>query len=73
MPDSRRQVTGAGKLFHPGVPPNFDEPRSWSQTAPDGTPWPYEDTPRGVNASTECNNTGLAFKDGTVVTCLLAY
>lgn len=29
-------VTGAGKLFHPGVPPNFDQPRSWSSAAPDG-------------------------------------
>jgi iduronate 2-sulfatase len=34
-------VTGVGKLYHPGVPPNFDQPRSWSATAPDGSAWPY--------------------------------
>eukprot|EP00045_Choanoeca_perplexa_P010749 m.111209 g.111209 ORF g.111209 m.111209 type:complete len:643 (+) comp15379_c0_seq1:1244-3172(+) len=39
--DNGYLTTGCGKLFHPGVPPNFDEPRSWSQTAPDGTPWPF--------------------------------
>eukprot|EP00730_Choanoeca_flexa_P013745 TRINITY_DN5658_c0_g2_i1.p1 TRINITY_DN5658_c0_g2~~TRINITY_DN5658_c0_g2_i1.p1 ORF type:complete len:644 (+),score=152.35 TRINITY_DN5658_c0_g2_i1:27-1958(+) len=37
-------TTGTGKLFHPGVPPNYDEPRSWSATAPDGTPWPFFNT-----------------------------
>jgi iduronate 2-sulfatase len=25
---------GHGKLYHPGHPPNYDEPRSWSQTQP---------------------------------------
>ena len=34
-------VTGTGKLYHPGVPPNFDQPRSWSSQAPNGDPWPY--------------------------------
>ena len=57
-------VTGAGKLFHPGVPPNFDQPRSWSATGPDGTPWPYEDTPPGANASKKCQTQGLPFADG---------
>lgn len=52
-----------GKLFHPGVPPNFDQPYSWSATSPDGTPWPYQDTPNGANASTKCNSGGLSFKD----------
>jgi hypothetical protein len=48
-------VTGAGKIFHPGVPPNFDQPKSWSATAPDGTPWPFEDSPAGANASKTCD------------------
>ena len=34
-------VTGTGKLYHPGVPANYDQPRSWSTEAPDGSPWPY--------------------------------
>ena len=38
---ARYLVTGTGKLYHPNVPPNFDQPRSWSLSAPDGTPWPY--------------------------------
>ena len=25
------RVLGAGKLFHPGLPPNFDAPRSWDE------------------------------------------
>lgn len=25
---------GTGKTFHPGLPPNFDEPKSWSQDEP---------------------------------------
>ncbi len=59
-------VTGAGKLYHEGVPPNFDQPRSWSASAPDGTAWPYEDVPTGPfkpNASTACNSSGLAWHD----------
>ena len=45
-------TTGLGKLFHPGVPPNFDQPRSWSSQAPDGSAWPYKDsgTVNGTNA-----------------------
>lgn len=42
-------VTGAGKLYHPNVPPNFDQPRSWSPKAPDGSPLPY--LPRTTNVS----------------------
>eukprot|EP00041_Stephanoeca_diplocostata_P039278 m.1606957 g.1606957 ORF g.1606957 m.1606957 type:complete len:672 (+) comp25361_c0_seq28:3645-5660(+) len=59
-------VTGAGKLFHPGVPPNFDQPRSWSAQGPDGSPWPYEDQPSGdfrPNASTKCDTSGIDFND----------
>ena len=25
---------GTGKTFHPGLPPNYDEPKSWSQDEP---------------------------------------
>eukprot|EP00039_Didymoeca_costata_P031474 m.34908 g.34908 ORF g.34908 m.34908 type:complete len:665 (+) comp8803_c0_seq1:68-2062(+) len=46
-------VTGIGKLYHPGVPPRFDQPRSWSELAPDGSPWPYLDSGK-VNKSNEC-------------------
>eukprot|EP00656_Telonema_subtile_P007510 TRINITY_DN13522_c0_g1_i2.p1 TRINITY_DN13522_c0_g1~~TRINITY_DN13522_c0_g1_i2.p1 ORF type:complete len:562 (+),score=89.18 TRINITY_DN13522_c0_g1_i2:201-1886(+) len=53
-------VTGAGKLFHPGSPPNFDQPRSWSAISPQGEKWPYIDGAH-ANASTECNITGLPF------------
>ena len=56
-------VTGSGKLFHPGVPPNFDQPRSWSSQGPSGVAWPYMDQPPGVNASRKCNTTGLSFVD----------
>eukprot|EP00930_Biecheleria_cincta_P072544 TRINITY_DN59925_c0_g1_i1.p1 TRINITY_DN59925_c0_g1~~TRINITY_DN59925_c0_g1_i1.p1 ORF type:complete len:602 (-),score=65.29 TRINITY_DN59925_c0_g1_i1:91-1839(-) len=31
-------VLGAGKLFHPGQPPNWDLPRSWSADRPYATP-----------------------------------
>ena len=29
--------------FQPGVPPNFDQPRSWSASGPDGSAWPFDD------------------------------
>jgi hypothetical protein len=59
-------VTGSGKLYHPGVPANFDQPRSWSEVGPEGQPWPYWDSPGPPfqsNASTACNKTGLPFSD----------
>ena len=46
-------TTGLGKLFHPGVPPNFDQPRSWSSQAPDGSAWPYKDSGM-VNGTNAC-------------------
>lgn len=47
-----------GKIFHPGVPPNFDQPRSWSKLGPDNrTKWPYNDQPvPGPNVSGPCNH-----------------
>ena len=41
-------MTGAGKLFHGGVPPNFDQPKSWSAAGPDGAAWPYEEGKNSV-------------------------
>ena len=52
-------VAGTGKLFHPGLPPNFDQPRSWSADAPvlaGGAPWPYFDSGK-VNGTNLCNTT----------------
>ena len=43
-------TTGTGKLYHPGVPPNFDQPRSWSPIGPGNASWPYLES-GVVNAS----------------------
>ena len=43
-------VTGTGKLYHPNIPPNFDQPKSWSPLGPQGQPWPYLDK-QGVNGT----------------------
>ena len=48
-------VTGTGKLYHPGVPPNFDQPRSWSTHAPDGSEWPYMNSGK-VNGTNKANS-----------------
>ena len=52
-------TTGVGKLFHPGVPPNFDQPRSWSEVGPHGEPLPYLNAGK-VNATDtpECKAKG---------------
>ena len=38
MPEYFKQysyiVLGGGKSYHPGLPPNYDEPRSWTQEMP---------------------------------------
>jgi len=49
-------VTGTGKLFHGGLPPNYDQPRSWSADSPAGEAWPYLDKGK-VNATNLCNST----------------
>ena len=57
-------VTGTGKLYHPGVPPNYDQPRSWSPTSPDGVPWPYDDghanatNKNGTDMNPACKDSG---------------
>ena len=28
------QVLGGGKSYHPGLPPNYDQPLSWTQEMP---------------------------------------
>ena len=55
-------VTGANKLYHEGLPPRFDLPRSWSTTGPKGDAWPYLD-PVPQNASTKCDHANLSFVD----------
>jgi iduronate 2-sulfatase len=49
-------VTGVGKLFHPGLPPDYDQPRSWSPDAPavaGGGAWPFRED-GGNNATNLC-------------------
>ena len=46
---------GSGKLYHPNLPPNFDEPRSWSE------PWP------GSFGKCPCGGTG--FPPGGQASC----
>ena len=66
------QAWGAGKLYHPNVPPNYDQPRSWSPLAPDGSPWPYLNNgnvnatnKNGSDANPACKNSGCCgAKDG---------
>jgi arylsulfatase A-like enzyme len=48
-------ATGSGKLYHPNLPPNFDEPRSWSE------PWP------GSFGKCPCGGTG--FPPGGQASC----
>jgi len=55
-------VTGANKLYHEGLPPSFDEPRSWSAVGPSGEAWPYVD-PVPANASGACDHANLTFTD----------
>ena len=65
-------MTGTGKLYHPNVPPNYDQPRSWSPLAPDGSPWPYLNNgnvnatnKNGSDANPACKNSGCCgAKDG---------
>lgn len=62
----RTLLLSAGKLFHPGSPPNFDNASktggafAFSPAGPDGTPWPYKELGDNVtNLCTEqcCNHT----------------
>lgn len=54
-------VTGANKLYHEGLPPNFDLPKSWSAEGPSGEDWPYVDSVHQDKFS--CDHTNLSFVD----------
>ena len=64
-------TTGAGKIYHPKHPPNFDQNRSWSEKWPGafgtcncgGHGWP----PRGQTSCEGLNPATLSCQDDNIV------